>query len=98
MDGRCAPCAALYHNAAYGPQWQALSRRERAKVKHCTCAGCVRHTGPCMSTHKLSLDHTFPVALGGTAHTGVSVLCQSCNSAKRDRPTAAITILPSTKF
>lgn len=85
-DGtRCPTCAGERWQAAYGGGWRQLSKQEREREPWCHCAGCSLHPGQCQSTTDLTLDHDTPVSWGGTAHDGHTVLCQRCNTARRDR-------------
>lgn len=81
---RCPSCKALAAQV-YDADWRELSKRERAAEPWCHCQGCSLHDGPCGSVEDLTLDHVVPVARGGTAAMGTVVLCQRCNTAKRDR-------------
>jgi len=82
---RCRLHANQYSSRAYDGSWRQLSKQKRAAVGCCQCLGCTLHRGFCGSVERLSLDHSVPVALGGSARHGTVVLCQRCNSAKRDR-------------
>lgn len=69
----------------YGKSWQALRKQVLAEWLTTNGAVCPGWNRPRHASDRLTVDHIRPKAKGGTdERENLSVLCHSCNSAKRD--------------
>jgi 5-methylcytosine-specific restriction protein A len=94
-ESRCDGCQAAYNvsrgsstSRGYGSKWRVLRAAVLADwlaVHGAVCPGWRREPHE-VEPSSLAVDHVQPKARGGTdERSNLSVLCTSCNSAKRDR-------------
>ena len=69
-----------------GPKPPKIPRSVSAKKRVLVRERCGSECAWCGATRNLVIDHIRPVELGGNSRLhNLQVLCQACNSAKRDR-------------
>jgi 5-methylcytosine-specific restriction protein A len=86
---RCESAANIRRGSStqrgYGSDWRALRRRVLDAWTASYGAVCPGWNRPSHAAERLTVDHVQPKAKGGTNDlSNLSVLCTSCNSAKRD--------------
>jgi hypothetical protein len=77
-------------NKAYDdPAWRRRRRREGKAFRATGATRCPRCGRPITKRNPLSLNHIYPLGLGGSIDGPIERACRSCNSTQRwiDMPT-----------